>query len=110
MKNEKIIEKLQKASDEYIDFLNEPYGYKKYEYMKVDVGDIFSFYDEDEDSGYWYTYMRLLSYKNKLYFIECEEDGTINREVNFDEYQELNKETVKEFEEFIKGVIPVKYN
>ena len=55
MKNEKIIEKLQKASDEYIDFLNEPYGYKKYEYMKVDVGDIFSFYDEDEDSGYWYS-------------------------------------------------------
>ena len=110
MKNEKIIEKLQKAADEYIDFLNEGYEYKKYEYMKVNVGDIFSFYDEDEESGYWHTYMRLLSYKNKLYFIECEEDGTIDNEVNFDEYQELNKETVKEFEEFIKGVIPVKHS
>lgn len=109
MKNEKIIEKLQKASDEYIDFLNENSGCEKYEYMKIDVGDIFSFYHEDEEGGYWYTYMRLLSHKNKLYFIECEEDGTINRGVNFDEYRELNKETVNEFEEFIKGVIPIKY-
>lgn len=113
MKNEKVLKILQEQIDKKIDEFNSFTKGSRIEKRAIRIGDIFYSYevDADYDLGSWcgyvehHNYYKLLEHNNKLYMIECEEDGTLlTYGAKITEYHSLNDHKVQELKDFISDL------
>ena len=112
MKNEKVLEIIQKKINADIEEFNSYSEVNNFEKRTLKIGDIFHGFDVDyeDDCGKVYYeehhyYYKFLEHNNKLYFIECEKDGTLlTYGSKIEEYESLNNHTVKELKDFIEDL------
>ena len=109
IENSKIMEMLQAASDEYVNFMEDCIrdgSIDKYKGRKVEVGDLF-IYSERIKGERVKRYYKLLENNNELYFIECDKNGNLADNFDFKNEESLNSIKLKFVEYLINMTNPI---